>query len=101
MSLISLNFDLSRSFFPNFGQGPFPKIAGKSPDLLRQVLLYCYLVNLLACLHANGCDKVMFSVEIATTTKHNWALTQQNLSSEFPEKVTFKPACLATGTETS
>ena len=23
---------LSRSFFPNFGQGPFPKIAGKSPD---------------------------------------------------------------------
>ena len=25
---------LSRSFFPNFGQGPFPKIAGKSPDFL-------------------------------------------------------------------
>ena len=24
---------LSRSFFPNFGQGPFPKIAGKGPDL--------------------------------------------------------------------
>ena len=24
---------LSRSFFPNFGQGPFPKIAGKSPGL--------------------------------------------------------------------
>ena len=23
---------LSRSFIPNFGQGPFPKIAGKSPD---------------------------------------------------------------------
>ena len=22
---------LSRSYFPNFGQGPFPKIAGKSP----------------------------------------------------------------------
>ena len=22
---------LSRSFFPNFGQGPFPKIAGKGP----------------------------------------------------------------------
>ena len=22
----------SRSFFPNFGQGPFPKIAGKGPD---------------------------------------------------------------------
>ena len=22
-----------RSFFPNFGQGPFPKIAGKGPDI--------------------------------------------------------------------
>ena len=25
---------LSRSFFPNFGQGNFPKIAGKSPELI-------------------------------------------------------------------
>ena len=24
---------LNQSFFPKFGQGPFPKIAGKSPDL--------------------------------------------------------------------
>ena len=32
MSLISPNFDV-KSFFPNFGQGPFPKIAGKSPTL--------------------------------------------------------------------
>ena len=24
---------LSRSFYPNFGQGPFPKIAGESPDV--------------------------------------------------------------------
>ena len=23
---------LSQSFFPNFGQGPFPKLAGKGPD---------------------------------------------------------------------
>ena len=30
MSLISPNFD---HFFPNFGQGPFPKIAGKGPEL--------------------------------------------------------------------
>ena len=29
---------LSQSFFPNFGQGPFPKIAGKSPDL-------CFALN--------------------------------------------------------
>ena len=26
---------LSGSFFPNFGQGPFPKIAGKSPESIR------------------------------------------------------------------
>ena len=32
MSLISPNLMLSRSFFPNFGQGPFPKLAGKGPD---------------------------------------------------------------------
>ena len=24
---------LSQSFFPNFGQGPFPKIAGKGPGV--------------------------------------------------------------------
>ena len=33
MSLISPNFDVKRSFFPNCGEGPFTKIAGKSPDL--------------------------------------------------------------------
>ena len=26
---------LSRSFFPNFDQGAFPKIAGKSPEVCR------------------------------------------------------------------
>ena len=26
---------LRRSFFPNFGQGPFPKIAGKSPGFVH------------------------------------------------------------------
>ena len=31
MSLISPNFDVKSIIFPNFGQGPFPKIAGKSP----------------------------------------------------------------------
>ena len=31
MSLISPNFDVKSITFPNFGQGPFPKIAGKSP----------------------------------------------------------------------
>ena len=25
---------LSQSFFPNFGQGPFPKTAGKSPAMI-------------------------------------------------------------------
>ena len=33
MSLISPNFDVKLIFFfPNFGQGPFPKIAGKGPE---------------------------------------------------------------------
>ena len=31
MSLISPNFDVKLIFFPNFGQGPFPKIVGKGP----------------------------------------------------------------------
>ena len=33
MSLISPKFDVKLIIFTNFGQGPFPKIAGKSPDL--------------------------------------------------------------------
>ena len=33
MSLISPNFDVKWFIFSNFGQGPFPKIAGKSTDL--------------------------------------------------------------------
>ena len=32
-SLISPNFDVKLIIFPNFGQGPFPKIAAKSPEL--------------------------------------------------------------------
>ena len=32
MLLISPNFDVKLIIFPNFGHGPFPKIAGKSPD---------------------------------------------------------------------
>ena len=35
MSLISPNFDVKSIIFPNFGQGPFPKIAGKSPDVTK------------------------------------------------------------------
>ena len=34
MSLISAKFDVKSIIFPNFGQGPFPKITGKSPDVL-------------------------------------------------------------------
>ena len=34
MLLISPNFDVKLTFFPNFGQGPFPKIAGKSPGII-------------------------------------------------------------------
>ena len=31
MSLISPNFDVKLIIFPNFGQDPFPKTAGKGP----------------------------------------------------------------------
>ena len=34
MSLISPNFDVKSIIFPNFGQGPFPKIAGKGPGFV-------------------------------------------------------------------
>ena len=38
MLLISPNFDVkSIIFFPNFGQGPFPKIAGKGPAISSAV----------------------------------------------------------------
>ena len=33
MWLFSPNFDAKSIIFPNFGQGPFPKIAGKGPDI--------------------------------------------------------------------
>ena len=33
MSLICPNFVVKLITFPNFGQGHFPKIAGKSPDV--------------------------------------------------------------------
>ena len=32
MLLIFPNFDAKSVIFPNFGQGPFPKITGKSPE---------------------------------------------------------------------
>ena len=33
MSLISPNFAVKLIIFPNFGQGPYLKIAGKSPGI--------------------------------------------------------------------
>ena len=40
---------LSRSFFPNFGLGPFPKIAGKSPviamALTQMFIISCNIVD--------------------------------------------------------
>ena len=38
---------LSRSFFPNFGQGPFPKIAGKGPVLSPNFLVIFRVLELL------------------------------------------------------
>ena len=47
---------LSRSFFPNFGQGPFPKIAGKSPVIDEVSTKVSYAVTyvfhfLLSCIY--------------------------------------------------
>ena len=33
MWLFSPNFDAKSIIFPNYGQGPFPKIAGQGPDI--------------------------------------------------------------------
>ena len=38
---------LSRSFFPNFGQGPFPEIAGKGPVLSSNFLVIFRVLELL------------------------------------------------------
>ena len=37
---------LGRSFFPKFGQGPFPKIAGKSPECSDNVYPYTPHISL-------------------------------------------------------
>ena len=43
MSLISPNnFDVKSIIFSNFGQGPFPKIAGKSPVIISLVNIHKY-----------------------------------------------------------
>ena len=51
MSLIFPNFDVKLIIFPNFGQGPFPKIAGKGPEFSksdlgsqRHSLLYKHII---------------------------------------------------------
>ena len=45
MSLISPNFDAKSIFFPNFGQGPFPKIAGKIPESKPRAFAFLVLEN--------------------------------------------------------
>ena len=47
MSLISPNFDdtVSRSFFPNFGQGPYPKLLGKPWFHMFLVFTVCAKVH--------------------------------------------------------
>ena len=51
MSLISPNFAVKSIIFPNFGQGSFPKIAGKSPGPGQfgqvEVIQNPYIVTLL------------------------------------------------------
>ena len=37
---------LSRSFFPNFGQGPFPKIARKGPGMLPSPFSFIWVLQM-------------------------------------------------------
>ena len=37
---------LSRSFFPNFGQGPFPKTAGKGPAITNNLMWDKHIQNI-------------------------------------------------------
>ena len=49
MALISPNFDVKSIFFPNFGQGPFPKIAGKGPG---KHLSFLNATSIPLCIHS-------------------------------------------------
>ena len=52
MSLISPNFDVKLIiFFPNFGQGPFLKIAGKGPVYLGWFRQVCHTMSPLESSH--------------------------------------------------
>ena len=59
MSLISLNFDVNSIIFPKFDQGPFPKIAEKSParliNLCPAFVLEIHLFCLLTMSHLTDC----------------------------------------------
>ena len=52
--LISPNFAIKSIIFSNYGQGPFPKITGKSPALIRLYRLQMHrLFESLLLAHAN------------------------------------------------
>ena len=47
-TLIKTNFITNKvkiTFFPNFGQGPFPKFAGKSPEIITCDPSVCTMEN--------------------------------------------------------
>ena len=50
ISLILSTLMLSRSFSSNFGLGPFPKIAGKSPAVVLLLLIHSFIVAHVVCL---------------------------------------------------
>ena len=52
MSLISPNFDVKSVIFPNFGQRPFPKIAGKSSGTGLSITWFCSVSMFVNWLHA-------------------------------------------------
>ena len=67
MSSISPNFAICLSFFPNFGQGAFPKIAGKSPV---SVFVPCHQPSGVELTHLDIVEKCqMISIKVPTSAK--------------------------------
>ena len=67
---------LSQSFFPNFGQGPFPKIAGKSPvtELCIHAWVGIVMVAPYMLIHKDNCH-IMMILKLTINYKANFTQT--------------------------
>ena len=76
MSLISPNFDVKSIIFPNFGQGPFPKITGKKPCPLIYMNLE-YFINYGLCCNPFGC--FISALAYIPPQKNNFTITTRTV----------------------